>query len=223
MTGAPRLRNQDSGIDRQGNAAPRAGLNLGDSTMGKITTFAGAVCLATAAVALDPGAASANRLTASGIVTVIGTSDAGMCVKAMSRDDRTDASYWCTRTIRRAESSAGDRAVAHMNLGVLHLQAGRLDLARDALEDAIQLAPDYGDAHFQRGNLLFSEGRFAEAVMAYDRALASAPSTPDVVHYNRGRAYGRLGQADKAEADLDRARSLMPEDSPLRQRLSSAR
>ncbi len=197
------------------------GQNLGDWEMRKISRITGAVGLAAAALMLSPDMASASRITASGIVTVIGTSDAGMCVKAMDRDDRSEAQYWCTRTIRRGESSVTDRAVAHMNLGVLHLQAGRLDRARSEIDEAIDLVPDYGDAHFNRGNLLFSEGRTEEAVKAYDTALAGYTSAPELVHYNRARAYSRLGQEDRARADLERARAMMTPDSPLRERLSS--
>lgn len=189
--------------------------------MRRIETIGTAVLLAALAVWPSVGHTAANRMTEAGIVTVIGTRDAGMCVKSTDANDLSEAMYWCTRAIRRGETSTDERAVAFMHRGVVYLKRGELERARKDLDEAIRLTPHYGDAHFNKGNVLFQQGRMDDAIAAYGTALANNPSTPEVVHYNRSRAYAHLGQTEREKADLERAQALMTPDSPLAGRLSS--
>ncbi len=53
----------------------------------------------------------------------------------------------------------------------------------------------------ERGNRLFRDGRYEEAVQAYRAALEDGTDTP-VLHYNLGTALLRLGRYDEAEAEL---------------------
>ena len=64
------------------------------------------------------------------------------------------------------------------------------------------------------GDLLRNKQRFAEAATAYDQAIARLPN-PDKRHwslfFDRGIAEDRSNQKDKAEADLQRALELQPD------------
>ncbi|MGH6977187.1 MAG: tetratricopeptide repeat protein, partial [Stellaceae bacterium] len=64
------------------------------------------------------------------------------------------------------------------------------------------------------GDILRSHSRFTEAIGAYDRALARIPK-PQAddwrVFYSRGVSYERSGQWPRADADLQRALKLRPE------------
>lgn len=62
----------------------------------------------------------------------------------------------------------------------------------------------YGIGDLERGNRLYREGRYAEAVEAYRRALAAGESSPEL-HYNLGTALLRLGRYDEAERSLRQA------------------
>ena len=59
------------------------------------------------------------------------------------------------------------------------------------------------------GNMLGRQGRAAEALVQYDRALALAPSLLPAL-YNRGNALLELGRPDEAVASYDRAVALNP-------------
>jgi Zn-dependent membrane protease YugP/tetratricopeptide (TPR) repeat protein len=59
------------------------------------------------------------------------------------------------------------------------------------------------------GNLLIEQGRLAEAVAAYTRALALNPRLPQA-YANRGAAFAGSGQLDEALADLDASVRLDP-------------
>lgn len=82
-----------------------------------------------------------------------------------------------------------------------------------ALTAALILA-GFGWGDEERGNRLFREGRFAEAVEAYREALADG-ETP-ALHYNLGTALLRLGRYEEAERHL--LASLGTVEPDLRQR-----
>jgi tetratricopeptide (TPR) repeat protein len=77
--------------------------------------------------------------------------------------------------------------------------------AEDACRRAIARRPDDPDAYLALGGLLYEQGRFAEALAVYDRALVAANEAPEV-HYNRGIVLEDLGRFDDA---LDAYRSAL--------------
>lgn len=64
---------------------------------------------------------------------------------------------------------------------------------------ALLLGFGFGD--LERGNRYYREGKYAEAVEAYRRALADGKATPEL-HYNLGTALLRLKEYDEAERHL---------------------
>jgi tetratricopeptide (TPR) repeat protein len=69
------------------------------------------------------------------------------------------------------------------------------------LRKALALDPNLSEAHFQLGNLLSDQSRYAEAIPEYRAALDGNSSIPDT-HYRLGQAYVRTGQKDKAQAQF---------------------
>lgn len=59
----------------------------------------------------------------------------------------------------------------------------------------------FGFGEFERGNRMYREGRYAEAVEAYQAALRDGRSS-SALHYNLGTALLRLGRYDEAETHL---------------------
>jgi tetratricopeptide (TPR) repeat protein len=96
----------------------------------------------------------------------------------------------------------------------------RLGRSDDAMKDLDRLAHDYPDSplpDIQRGDILRMKQRFADAVLAYDRAIArdTIPVPTDwVMFYDRGVAEERSHQWQKAEADFNHALELSP-DQPF--------
>jgi Ca-activated chloride channel homolog len=66
------------------------------------------------------------------------------------------------------------------------------------------LSAGFGPGDLERGNRLYREGRYADAVEAYRRALSGGESSAEL-HYNMGTALLRLGRFDEAEENLRRA------------------
>ena len=93
----------------------------------------------------------------------------------------------------------------------------RIQLARsveaskglDILNAASQQFPNDFDLETERGRLLLSTGRAAEALGAFGHALALKPSSA-MAFNNRGVALAALGQTDAARADFERALSKDP-------------
>jgi tetratricopeptide (TPR) repeat protein len=87
-----------------------------------------------------------------------------------------------------------DHADAHVNLGRLLHEAGRLSEARTHYRVALALRPDDATAAYNLAVALGDEGRTAEAVSWYHVALAADPRLAEA-HYNLARLHERRGQA----------------------------
>lgn len=76
-------------------------------------------------------------------------------------------------------------------------------------------------ANFDAANKLYDEGKYSEAVAAYDQLLKSGDAA--AVYYNRGNALCKLNQLGRAIASYREAQILSPRDPDLRANLQSAR
>ena len=96
----------------------------------------------------------------------------------------------------------------------------RLGHSEEAMHAMQRIARDYPDSSIpamREGDLLRAKQRFAEAIGAYDRAIAriKTPGPTDwLVYYDRGICYERSRQWTKAEADFKHALTLAP-DQPF--------
>lgn len=99
-------------------------------------------------------------------------------------------------------------------------QAGLLDgmdqpdPATAILDTLAREHPDRPEPLVQLGDMLRRKSRFAEAATAYDAAIArvSVPNRTNwPLFYQRGIAFERAGQWDKAEADFEYALQLAPD------------
>jgi tetratricopeptide (TPR) repeat protein len=94
-------------------------------------------------------------------------------------------------------------------LGVWLRGNGRLDAARDALEKAVEMRPDFFEALHDLGTLRLDMGARTPALDALDRAATLRPDAFEVFH-NRGRALQALHRHEEAITDYDRALALRP-------------
>src|SRR5436309_3309774 len=88
-------------------------------------------------------------------------------------------------------------------------RATKLAVAAAAFERALQLKPDYPEAHFNLGFLLTQGHRLAEAVACYERALALRPDFVEA-HNALGAVLLTQGQPAAAIACFERALQLKP-------------
>ncbi len=88
-------------------------------------------------------------------------------------------------------------------LGMLEVQRGNFDDARNLLARARGIDPDSAAAHGHLGDVLKSARRFDEALASYDQALAMAPDA--AMLNDRGITLIELGRVEEALQSFDRA------------------
>ena len=93
----------------------------------------------------------------------------------------------------------------HYLLGVSHKGLMQFDEAKDALEQAVALAPSYAEAHLELGLLYSADHKtFGLAVENLKMALSSGLVRPDV-HKNLGFVLLKLGEHEQAVEQLELA------------------
>jgi predicted O-linked N-acetylglucosamine transferase (SPINDLY family) len=104
------------------------------------------------------------------------------------------------------------------------LSLERNQLVAEALskyEAAIDLLPEFAQAHFQRGNLLLEKGEYTSAVDAYATAIRLKPISAST-HFNMGNAYAALGRYVEASNAFRQAIRLKPDFADAELALGSA-
>jgi Tfp pilus assembly protein PilF len=110
-------------------------------------------------------------------------------------------------------ATMASRAPTPRELFDLGLRFNALKQHQKALESfdlAIQLQPDFFEAHGNRGAMLAALGRHHDAIESYRNALNIKPDFADA-HCNLGSALTHLQRYDEALTSLDRALALRPE------------
>jgi tetratricopeptide (TPR) repeat protein len=93
-------------------------------------------------------------------------------------------------------------------------EAGRFAEALPAFERAINLKPDYAEAHNGRGIALANMQRSAEAAASFDQAIALKPDYAEAYN-NCGLVLQDLHRFDDALARFDKAIALKPDDARI--------
>jgi tetratricopeptide (TPR) repeat protein len=115
-------------------------------------------------------------------------------------------------------ASSGYSWSAQLRVAANFETLGRIDEAVAQLQAMAAKEPGRASAEIQLGDLLRDQKRFSEAAAAYSEAikrLKAAGMPPHwSLYYSRGIAYERASQWNLAEADLEHALELKP-DQPL--------
>jgi tetratricopeptide (TPR) repeat protein len=88
-------------------------------------------------------------------------------------------------------------APALINLGTIHYNMRRFELAEEHYRKATIADPEYALAFFDLGNVLDEMQQLTEATAAYQKAVSLVPHYADA-HYNLALAYERQGQRRRA-------------------------
>ena len=75
------------------------------------------------------------------------------------------------------------------------------------LDKVIELAPDFGYAYYNRGNILSQQSDYHAAIVDYNKAIEYNPNFAEA-YYNRGLTYIFLGHNKEGIADLSKAGEL---------------
>jgi len=87
--------------------------------------------------------------------------------------------------------------LAQGNLGEDLLHKGRVEAAIIHLQSALQIKPDYANAHYNLAIALRQKGRVDEAIAQYQKALRTRPDYADA-HYNLALALWQKGRVEEA-------------------------
>ena len=110
-------------------------------------------------------------------------------------------------------------AYVQMNLGDALARKGRSNEAMVHYDEAIRLQPNYGDAYYNRGTVLFAKGRVDEAIADWAKALEMHPNDADA-HTSLGNALLQKGSLREAITQYATALALAPEDPHSRNNLA---
>jgi tetratricopeptide (TPR) repeat protein len=120
--------------------------------------------------------------------------------------------------LRRVPANSPLKASADIQIGLDLEQLGRGEEAVRELDRLMKQRPDDNEVLVALGNVLRARKRYGEAAEVYGRAIARAkPDEPGLwtLYYYRGTAFERAKDWPKAEADLQKALSLVPETQAL--------
>jgi predicted TPR repeat methyltransferase len=98
--------------------------------------------------------------------------------------------------------------------GILAHRKGKDDLAVEAIEKAIAIAPNYADAYNSLGNIHNKAGKPEKAVDAYRRAIELNPDNV-AAHNNIGTVLKDLERFEEAAEAFAKAIELMPDNAEL--------
>ena len=111
--------------------------------------------------------------------------------------------------------------VAHLNLGVVFLEDGRLAQAIANFRAAIEIRPDNEKAHLNLGAAFLKEGRLDEAIANFRAAIEIRPEYAKA-HSNLATALMRQGNAGEAFLQWQKSLQLQPENVIARDNLGLA-
>ena len=114
------------------------------------------------------------------------------------------------RLIGAAMASRAPTPRMLFDLGLAFNALKQYQKALDSFDLAIQLQPEFSEAHGNRGAMLVALGRHDDAIESYRKALAIRPDFADA-HCNLGSALTHLQRYDEALVSLDRALALRPD------------
>lgn len=113
----------------------------------------------------------------------------------MLRSDRVDHAI---ATLRLFLELCDFNPVLYYNLGLLNLDQDNLIEALKCSWRAVELNPDYLEAHDLAGNVLFRIGDYERSLQAYHEVIRIDPDDAQG-HYNIGLVHWTLGTFDEAE------------------------
>jgi len=113
-------------------------------------------------------------------------------------------------------------AEAYIALALLRMRDKDYPAALDFFQHALALNPRSFDAYINMGVVYNDTGRYAEASVAFRKAIAVQPNNPMAyaAHYNLGLSYSHLRLGTEAAREFSRALQLKPDLTPAREALT---
>ena len=107
-------------------------------------------------------------------------------------------------------------ATMYLNLGLLYGQRKMFEVGEQNLLRSIEISPR-NVAWYYAGQFYTEQGRFEEARVMYEQALAKIPPWFAPIHMRLGLTYEALGDLSRAETEFEQYLELAPVDAPDRE------
>ena len=125
--------------------------------------------------------------------------------------------------LKKALNFDPDYVPAHTVIAVLYERIGKLGLAEQHYRRAVELDPDKGDTNNNLGQFLCKIGKVDESLKYFSRAVADPfYQTPAAAYLNAGTCLLKVGQPDKAIAQLRSALKLEPNNADALYQMANA-
>ena len=134
----------------------------------------------------------------------------GMCLMNLGQGEGAEESLRQVTILAAEQSAPLQHAAALQSLGVIAAQRGDFTQAETLLRRALELQPDYIDAHNNLGNLLQLTMRLSEAETCYRRVLELQPGYANA-YYNLGNLLQQVNRLSEAESCYRDALKLKPD------------
>jgi len=118
-------------------------------------------------------------------------------------------------------ADGGEDPDVRFNMGIAYKSKGELNKAVVEYRKAIELAPEYSEAHNNLGNLLKDQKKFDEAIYHFEASIKIFSENPST-HNNLGTVHAMKGEISEAVTHFAKAISIQPTYFDARQNLGFA-
>jgi tetratricopeptide (TPR) repeat protein len=148
---------------------------------------------------------------------------AAVVIAACAIVARAQVQHWRNSTAlwTHALRVTDDNYLAHNNLGLAFVEAGKVDEAIAQYNEALRLRPNYATARSNLAAALSKQGKNTEAISSLTEALRRKPGFADA-HVNLGAALTQEGRFDEAIAEYREALRLKPDNAQAHANLGVA-
>jgi tetratricopeptide (TPR) repeat protein len=148
---------------------------------------------------------------------------AALVIAALMGTAWRQTSYWRNSTTlwTHALNCNPRNCVAHLDLGNVAAECGRVNDAIRHYRKALEINPDYALVHCNLGQMLVMRGREEEAIRHFQKALELDPELADA-DYNLGNVMVQRRQMDKAVAYYRKAVEINPDFASAHNNLGAA-
>ena len=126
----------------------------------------------------------------------------------------------CVPALAQSDANALQRADAAFRAGYAAMQAGKLEDARQDFAKVVTFAPQLPEGHVALGAILVQLGKPEEAIPELERALVLKPgdgateANLAAAHEAKARNLAGTGRLTEAEAEMQAALRVLPEQTP---------
>jgi tetratricopeptide (TPR) repeat protein len=148
----------------------------------------------------------------------IGGSYADGCYRAAEQHNATLESLTTgDRAFTEQALTAEDELATYVNRGILRMMRSDFSRASQDFGTAIAMDPNRSEPYLNMAILRFKQGKSADALPLFSKAIELGTDVPELAYYGRGLANEDVGNVRAAYDDLQRVLSLKPKwDAPAK-------